>query len=165
MTERLTAYYRSPIGVIEIIGNENGVSSVLFVEPAEEGGETPACLENCISQLDEYFNAGRKEFSLKLDLHGTDFQKRVWNKLLKIPFGKTVSYLDIAIAIGNRKSIRAVGGANGRNPISLIVPCHRVIGTDGSLTGYGGGLWRKEWLLKFENSLASTNTSRRKSRL
>jgi methylated-DNA-[protein]-cysteine S-methyltransferase len=151
MIEKISTYFRSPIGVIEIIGSESGVSSVLFAEQAEEYTEIPACLEDCVSQLNEYFNDGRKEFSLKLDLHGTDFQKRVWHKLLRIPFGKTVSYLDIAIAIGNRKSTRAVGNANGKNPICIIVPCHRVIGTNGSLINYGGGVWRKEWLLKFES--------------
>jgi methylated-DNA-[protein]-cysteine S-methyltransferase len=166
MTDKFKTYFRSPIGAIEIIGSENGISSVLFVEKvAEEGAEIPACLEDCVSQLDEYFSRGRKGFSLKLDLHGTDFQKRVWHELLKIPFGKTVSYLDIATTIGNRKSTRAVGSANGRNPICIIVPCHRVIGTNGSLINYGGGLWRKEWLLKFENSLTPTQNSHKGSHL
>jgi len=157
MPEKFTTYYHSPIGIIEIVGNENGISSVLFVEHDEIRSEIPNCLKDCTTQLDEYFNGARKEFFLKLDLQGTDFQKRVWNKLLRIPFGKTVSYLDIAVAIGNRKSIRAVGSANGRNPICIIVPCHRVIGTNGSLTGYGGGLWRKEWLLKFEGRTGQVN--------
>jgi len=157
MTEQHTAYYHSPIGVIEIIGSDNGVSSVLFVDRKEERRAIPRCLDDCVSQLDEYFNGTRAIFSLKLDLHGTDFQKRVWRQLLKIPFGTTVSYLDLAVALGDRKSIRAVGGANGRNPICIIVPCHRVIGSNGSLIGYGGGLWRKEWLLKFENPAAQGN--------
>jgi len=151
MTEKFTTYYRSPIGIIEIIGSKNGVSSVLFVEQAEERYEIPNYLKPGVAQLDEYFNSGRKEFSLKLDLQGTDFQKRVWRELLRIPFGKTVSYVDIATTIGNRKSTRAVGSANGRNPICIIVPCHRVIGANGSLINYGGGVWRKEWLLKFES--------------
>ena len=103
-----------------------------------------------LSQLDEYFGGRRKEFSLKLDLRGTEFQKRVWRELQKIPFGKSVSYLDVALAVGTRESVRAVGRANGQNPIVIVVPCHRVIGSDGSLTGYGGGLWRKRWLLDFE---------------
>lgn len=84
-------------------------------------------------------------------MQGTDFQKKVWNELLKIPYGKTCSYLDIAKALGNKLSIRAVGNANGKNPVSIIIPCHRVIGSDGNLVGYGGGLWRKKWLLDFEN--------------
>jgi methylated-DNA-[protein]-cysteine S-methyltransferase len=114
-------------------------------------------LADCVHQLDEYFARQRKSFDLKLDLRGTDFQKRVWRELLEIPFGKTVSYLDVAVALGDKKSIRAVGHANGQNPIVVIVPCHRVIGSDGSLTGYGGGLWRKEWLLNFEGSHPQTS--------
>lgn len=158
--EQFTTYYRSPIGTIEIIGSESGVSSLLFVEHNKQRSEIPNCLKDCTAQLDEFFDGARKEFSLTLDLRGTDFQKRVWNKLLRIPFGKTVSYLDIAIAIGNRRSTRAVGSANGRNPICIIVPCHRVIGTNGSLINYGGGVWRKEWLLNFENTIAGTKNLR-----
>ena len=109
----------------------------------------------CVNQLDEYFQAKRKVFELALAPQGTDFQKRVWAQLLEIPYGETVSYLDVARAIGNAKSIRAVGAANGANPLSIIVPCHRVIGSDGKLTGYGGGLWRKEWLLNHERRHSS----------
>jgi methylated-DNA-[protein]-cysteine S-methyltransferase len=100
--------------------------------------------------MDEYFEGSRKEFQLPLAPEGTDFQKRVWSELLNIPYGATCSYLDVARALGDANAIRAVGAANGRNPISIIIPCHRVIGADGSLTGYGGGLWRKEWLLRHE---------------
>ena len=150
MNENFTTYYRSPIGLIEIAGSDNGIASVLFVDREAEEGLVPACLHPCVTQLCEYFKGDRKEFTLKLDLHGTAFQQRIWRELLKIPFGRTLSYLDVATAIGNRKSLRAVGNANGRNPICIIVPCHRVIGADGSLTGYGGGLWRKRWLLEFE---------------
>jgi methylated-DNA-[protein]-cysteine S-methyltransferase len=103
-----------------------------------------------IIQLDEYFNNKREAFDLKLDLKGTDFQKKVWEELLKIPFGKTISYKDLSLKLGNVKAIRAVAAANGANPVSIIVPCHRVIGSDGSLTGYAGGLWRKRWLLDLE---------------
>lgn len=150
MFEKFTTHYRSPLGALEIVGSERGVSSVLFTDTADMSAAVPPCLANCVRQLQEYFHRERKEFSLALDLQGTDFQKKVWQELLKISFGQTVSYLEIAIAIGDRKSMRAVGSANGRNPLCLIVPCHRVIGTNGSLTGYGGGLWRKEWLLNFE---------------
>lgn len=156
MSETFKAYYRSPIGVMEITGSEDGVASIYFVDEARASATTPACLSDCVQQLDEYFNRKRKEFSLTLDLRGTDFQKRVWRELLKIPFGKTVAYLDVAVALGDKKALRAVGWANGQNPIVLIVPCHRVIGSDGSLTGYGGGLWRKEWLLNFEGSRPQT---------
>lgn len=157
MIETFMYNYHSPIGPIEIIGSDQGVSSLLFVNREEKSTVIPACLHDCVQQLDEYFNGKRREFALKLDLRGTSFQKRVWQELLTIPFGKTVSYLDMALALGNRKIIRAVGGANGKNPICIIVPCHRVIGSNGSLIGYGGGLWRKEWLLKFENRAGQTN--------
>jgi methylated-DNA-[protein]-cysteine S-methyltransferase len=150
MTETLTTYYRSPIGILEITGGQQGIASISFVDDAIDVGETPPALRDCVSQLDEYFAEKRKEFSLKLDLQGTEFQKRVWRELQKIPFGKTVAYLDVAMALGNKASTRAVGRANGQNPIAIVVPCHRVIGSDGSLTGYGGGMWRKRWLLDFE---------------
>ncbi|MBI5650267.1 MAG: methylated-DNA--[protein]-cysteine S-methyltransferase [Chloroflexi bacterium] len=156
MNEKSVAYYRSPIGTLEIVGDANGITSVEFVADATPSAETPRDLADCVSQLDEYFNGARKTFSLDLDLRGTEFQKRVWRELLNIPFGRTVAYLDIARAIGNRNAIRAVGAANGQNPIVIIVPCHRVIGSNGSLTGYGGGLWRKEWLLNFEGNLQPT---------
>jgi methylated-DNA-[protein]-cysteine S-methyltransferase len=152
MTEIFKAYYRSPIGILEIVGTQNGVSSVSFVDVAEEIGGIPPELEDSVSQLDDYFGGRRKEFSLKLDLQGTAFQNQVWCELQRVPFGKTVSYLDVAMAVGTRESTRAVGRANGQNPVVIIVPCHRVIGSDGSLTGYGGGLWRKRWLLDFEGS-------------
>ena len=153
MSELVTGYYRSPIGVLEITGSVNGVSSVSFVDDdARSRLAAPAVVQECVSQLDEYFTGRRKEFSLKLDLQGTEFQKRVWRELQKIPFGKTVSYLAIAELVGTRESVRAVGRANGQNPVSIVVPCHRVIGSDASLTGYGGGLWRKRWLLNFESN-------------
>ena len=145
-------HYRSPIGLIQVIGSSDGISSVSFADDAAHDDEIPTALQDCVSQLDEYFGGKRKEFSLKLDLQGTAFQKNVWRELQRIPFGKTVSYLDVATAVGTRDSTRAVGRANGQNPIVIIVPCHRVIGSDGSLTGYGGGLWRKRWLLDFESS-------------
>lgn len=157
MSEEYKTYYRSPIGVMKIVGSENGITAIDFVDDVRASAKTPVCLEDCVRQLDEYFARRRKSFDLKLDLRGTDFQKRVWRELLKIPFGKTVSYLDVAVALSDKKSIRAVGRANGQNPIVLIVPCHRVIGSDGSLTGYGGGLWRKEWLLNFEGSRPQTS--------
>jgi len=157
MTEEYTTYYQSPIGTLEIAGSEKGISIIEFVEAdcyfeprSGDADASPACIANCIHQLDEYFHGTRKEFSVPLDLHGTDFQKRVWRELLNIPFGATTSYLNVANKLGDKKTIRAVGRANGQNPIVIIVPCHRVIGTNGSLTGYGGGLWRKEWLLDFE---------------
>ena len=157
MIGNLTAYYDSPLGVLEINGSEDGVISVLFVERAAPTTAIPGCLRDCVNQLDEYFTGRRKTFVLKLDARGTEFQKRVWHELAKIAFGKTVSYRDVARAIGSSQAVRAVGSANGQNPISIIIPCHRVIGSDGTLTGYGGGLWRKEWLLNFEKGLPQPN--------
>ncbi len=151
MNNNLKGYYRSPIGTLEMMGSRDGISCISFVDREVTYGDIPDCLKECALQLDQYFAGRRTEFSFPLDLQGTEFQKRVWRELQKIPFGKTVSYLEIALAVGTRESIRAVGRANGQNPIVIVVPCHRVIGRDGSLTGYGGGLWRKRWLLDFEN--------------
>jgi len=144
-------YFLSPIGLLEIQGSENGISSVSFDAIVDNVIESPPCLRECVTQLYEYFEGKRKSFDLKLDFEGTDFQKKVWNELTKIPFGKTKSYHDIAMKIGDKDAVRAIGHANGKNPIAIIVPCHRVIGSDGKLVGYAGGLWRKQWLLNFEN--------------
>jgi methylated-DNA-[protein]-cysteine S-methyltransferase len=146
-------YYQSPIGTIRIESSEKGISGLVFIDKAE-GEELRADFRDSpfTTQIDGYFNGKRKIFDLPLDLKGTEFQKKVWNELLKIPFGKTISYKELSIRMGNLKAIRAVAAANGANPVSIIVPCHRVIGSDGSLTGYAGGLWRKRWLLDFENN-------------
>ena len=157
MSELVSTCMQSSLGMIEIAGSDDGIASIEFVERGEIDNRAPDCLADGVRQLQEYFAGARKEFSCKLDLRGTEFQKRVWEKLLTIPFGKTQSYLDVAFALGDKKSIRAVGRANGQNPIVIVVPCHRVIGSDGSLTGYGGGLWRKEWLLNFEGSRPQTS--------
>jgi methylated-DNA-[protein]-cysteine S-methyltransferase len=148
------AYFESPIGVLKISATDEQIVSVLFFDstPEKVREETPL-LNSCVQQLDEYFSHKRQQFDLSLLLNGTPFQKRVWDKLLGIPYGRTSSYLEIAIRIGNPKAIRAVGSANGKNPIAIIIPCHRVIGANGKLIGYGGGLWRKEWLLKHEQSV------------
>jgi methylated-DNA-[protein]-cysteine S-methyltransferase len=149
------AYYKSPIGVIEVAGTERGVLSLDFADGAKaHAGRAVPVLAECLNEIDEYFRGRRKVFALALDLRGTDFQKAVWGELLKVPFGKTTTYGAIARALGKGKAMRAVGGANHRNPVSIIVPCHRVVGADGSLTGYGGGLWRKEWLLAHERKHA-----------
>jgi methylated-DNA-[protein]-cysteine S-methyltransferase len=144
-------YYPTAIGPLEIVGTHAGIVSVNFVEDQLPGDtELPPGIVGCANQIDEYFKGQRKEFVLDLILHGTEFQKTVWRELAKIPYGKIVSYGELAKLIGKPKAGRAVGSANGRNPISIILPCHRVIGSNGSLTGYGGGIWRKEWLLKHE---------------
>jgi len=152
------AYYKSPLGPIEISGMLDSILSVDFVEEILPGdADLPFCLKTCIKQIDEYFNGKRKEFLLKLDPQGTAFQRTVWLQLEKIPFGAVVSYGEIASIIGKPTACRAVGSANGRNPIAIIIPCHRVVGSDGSLTGYGGGLWRKEWLIKHEKGYLPDN--------
>jgi methylated-DNA-[protein]-cysteine S-methyltransferase len=152
------AYYKSPLGPIEISGMPDSILTVDFVEKLLPGdADLPFCLKTCIKQIDEYFNGKRKEFLLKLDPQGTIFQRKVWQQLEKIPFGAVVSYREIASIIGKPKACRAVGSANGRNPIAIIIPCHRVVGSDGSLTGYGGGLWRKEWLIKHERGYLPNN--------
>ena len=154
MSPEYKSYYQSEIGLLEIVGTEEGIKSVSFVEDGPtDNFEAHPCLKECVKQLDQYFRGGRQEFSLKLAPSGTAFQKKVWRQLEKIPYGKTVSYLDIAKSIGQKKAVRAVGSANGRNKIVIIIPCHRVLGSHGQLTGYGGGLWRKEWLLKHEKAL------------
>ena len=151
-----TAYYDSPIGLIEIAGTAEGILSVKFVaESVRQEPETYPWVKDCVAQLDEYFRGTRRVFSVNAMLQGTEFQTHVWRQLMTIPFGETVSYRDIAMAIGKPNACRAVGSANGKNNISIIIPCHRVIGTDGKLTGYGGGLWRKEWLLQHERDLGS----------
>ena len=152
------AYYKSPLGPIEIGGTQDRILSLDFVDQELEGdADLPFCLKTCLKQIDEYFSGKRNNFLLKLDPQGTDFQKLVWQQLEKIPFGEVVSYGDIAGIIGKPNACRAVGSANGRNPIAIIIPCHRVIGSDGRLTGYGGGLWRKEWLIRHEKGYKPRN--------
>ena len=152
--EFYTNYYQSEIGLLEIRGSEQGIVSISFVESRQaEGSSSHPLLEDCIVQLDEYFQGTRWEFSVALGLQGTDFQKQVWQYLLTIPYGQTVSYHDVALALGKPQGNQAVGNANGKNPIAIIIPCHRVLGSNGKLTGYGGGLWRKEWLLRHEGAL------------
>ncbi len=153
---RHTTYMQSPLGTLRISGSEQGISEITFCGEAfgETGQEAiPACLQTCVQQLQEYFAGKRHTFDVKLAPQGTAFQQQVWQQLLAIPHGKTSTYLAVARAVSTEKAIRAVGTANGRNPICIVVPCHRVIGSDGSLTGYAGGLWRKEWLLRHEGAL------------
>ncbi len=152
MPTKYIAYLRTPLGQIKITADDNAVNSILFVfdDTEMEEENINSVLTQCKNELGEYFAGKRKKFDVPVYQEGTEFQQKVWTELIKIPYGKTVSYNDLAKALGNVKSIRAAGAANGKNQISIIVPCHRVIGSDGSLTGYAGGLWRKEWLLKHE---------------
>jgi methylated-DNA-[protein]-cysteine S-methyltransferase len=146
-----TCYIKTPLGNARIAGDENGVSEISPLDEGTISEVIPAILKEAITQLQEYFQGKRTDFTFKLNPKGTDFQQKVWQELRRIPYGKSVSYLDLSKKLGDVKAIRAAASANGKNPIWIVVPCHRVIGTDGSLTGYAGGLWRKKWLLEHEN--------------
>ncbi|MBP9792694.1 MAG: methylated-DNA--[protein]-cysteine S-methyltransferase [Flavobacterium sp.] len=148
-----TAFINSPLGITKIEGDENGIAVISVLSEGEVTSEIPVILQDAVTQLQDYFEGNRTEFTFKLNPKGTEFQQKVWQELLNIPFGKTTSYLDLSKKLGDVKAIRAVASANGKNPLWIVVPCHRVIGTDGSLTGYAGGLWRKKWLLDHENPL------------
>lgn len=158
-------YYKSPVGVLEIRSTGSAISEVLFVNSWKGARVDEASIpfnkpksteiKRCIKQLDEYFAGKRTEFNLHLAQSGTEFQQGVWKELCNIPYGRTISYHELSKRIGNVKAIRAVGTANGNNSIVIIVPCHRVIGSNGDLVGYGGDLWRKKWLLEHEGKYAN----------
>ncbi|UII81448.1 methylated-DNA--[protein]-cysteine S-methyltransferase [Flagellimonas sp. CMM7] len=145
------AYLQTPMGMAELQGDENGLASVSVLNEEKPIGIIPEVLEDAIYQFQEYFQGTREYFDLKLNPSGTDFQKKVWDALCEIPYGKTVSYLELSKKLGDPKAIRAVAAANGKNPLWIIVPCHRVIGSNGDLVGYAGGLHRKKWLLEHES--------------
>jgi len=147
------AFIQTPLGVTVIKGNEDGLTTIFVLndDTTAPSSDIPDDLKPAIEQLREYFAGTRTAFQLKLNPQGTDFQKSVWRELLNIPYGKTISYLELSRRLGDVKAIRAVAAANGQNPFWIVVPCHRVIGKDGSLTGYAGGLWRKKWLLEHES--------------
>jgi methylated-DNA-[protein]-cysteine S-methyltransferase len=158
-------YYQSPLGALEIRSTGSAISDVLFVnswkgakineEELSFVKPRSTIIKNCIKQLDEYFAGKRTEFTINISQVGTPFQQMVWTELSKIPFGRTISYMELSKRIGNIKAIRAVGTANGNNSICIIIPCHRVIGRNGELVGYGGDLWRKKWLLEHEGKIAN----------
>jgi methylated-DNA-[protein]-cysteine S-methyltransferase len=152
-----TGYYLSPLGVLQITTNEKYLNKIEFasnedVMPKDNDSDSPV-IKQTIEQLEEYFFQSRREFDIPLNLEGTDFQKKVWDQLGTIPYGYTISYAQLAKKVGDENAVRAVGSANGQNPIAIIVPCHRVIGNTGDLTGYSGGLWRKQWLLEHEGGI------------
>jgi len=149
-----TAYIKTPLGIAKIMGDENGISVISVSDEGMISSIIPSILKESVSQLNDYFEGKRNDFTFKLNPSGTEFQQKVWKGLLEIPFGKTMSYMELSKKLGDVKAIRAVASANGKNPLWIVVPCHRVIGTDGSLTGYAGGLWRKKWLLEHENPSA-----------
>lgn len=146
-----SAVIKTPLGFAELKGDESGLASVTVFDNEKPLDIIPEILEDAVHQLTEYFEGRRKEFTLTLQLEGTEFQKKVWNELLNIPYGKTLSYLELSKKLGDVKAIRAVASANGKNPLWIIVPCHRVIGSNGDLIGYAGGLHRKKWLLEHES--------------
>lgn len=155
--EIFTKYIDSPLGMIEVSATESYLTSILFVETQKKPSPRkevtayiPPIIDEFEQQMKEYFDGTRKDFELAIKHEGTDFQKSVWGKLETIPYGKTISYLELSRRIGNEKAIRAVGTTNGSNKFTIVVPCHRVIGANGSLVGYGGDLWRKKWLLAHE---------------
>lgn len=150
-----TAFLKTPLGIAEIKGDKMGLVSIsILSETKAFSDKIPTQLDGTVQQLQEYFAGERHEFHLQLNPQGTPFQKRVWTSLLEIPYGTTTTYLALSRKLGDEKAIRAVAAANGKNPLWIVIPCHRVIGSDGSLTGYAGGLWRKKWLLEHENPSA-----------
>ncbi len=160
-------YYNSPIGILELQTSDDALLALSFVQTERNGtrphqtnitNDLPSIVTETCDQLDEYFAGKRKVFDLKLAQKGTPFQQRVWDSLLDVPYGSTSTYLKQSRVLGDEKAIRAVGTANGRNQIAIIVPCHRVIGSDGSLTGYAGDLWRKKWLLELEGAIKKDST-------
>ncbi|MBC6991256.1 methylated-DNA--[protein]-cysteine S-methyltransferase [Hymenobacter sp. BT491] len=156
MTSLATAFLSSPVGLLELRGSEAGLSAVLFREEGHAAvtpdRDLPTCLREAARQLRAYFGRELRDFQLTYNLmQGTDFQRRVWAALPGIGYGHTASYLDVAKLLGNSAAVRAVGAANGQNPLTIVLPCHRVVGANGQLTGYAGGLARKRWLLDLEN--------------
>ena len=156
----LTTYYHSPLGAIRISGTESYISEMIFEDVPRQPDNTntekiPALMIEAIEQLIQYFHGERRAFDLPINQAGTDFQQRVWHELVNIPYGKTISYLELSRRLGDPKVIRAAASANGKNNICIIVPCHRVIGSNRDLVGYAGGLWRKRRLLELENKIAN----------
>ncbi|MEJ0104963.1 MAG: methylated-DNA--[protein]-cysteine S-methyltransferase [Bacteroidota bacterium] len=158
MADNFSTYYHSPVGILKISATETFVTEVSFFDKVEKTDarkkNLPPLLIHCIEQLIQYFHGERRQFELMINQEGTPFQVGVWNELMAIPFGKTISYLELARRTGDTKATRAVANANGKNNVAIIVPCHRVIGASGDLVGYGGGLWRKKWLLDHEAKIA-----------
>lgn len=146
-------FLKTPLGTARISGDEEGIWAIQILdEQIPTSTEIPNFLQSAAQQLDDYFKGELQEFSLKLNPKGTNFQQKVWKALSEIPFGKTCSYLELSRKLGDEKAVRAVASANGKNPLWVVIPCHRVIGSDRSLTGYAGGLHRKQWLLNHENN-------------
>ena len=149
-----TLYFRCPVGFVKVCGENDYLTEIKLTDFAEENSsEISEEMKKCQLQIEEYFEGKRKDFDLNLRFEGTEFRKKVWQALLNVPYGKTASYKDIAVMVESPKAVRAVGGANHNNPFWIVVPCHRIIGSDGSLTGYGGGLDKKKFLLELEKTI------------
>ncbi|MCW3105526.1 MAG: methylated-DNA--[protein]-cysteine S-methyltransferase [Segetibacter sp.] len=158
MNEITFTYYKSPIGLLKVAGTEHYISEVSFIDDQNNVVNSTAynpLLHQCIEELIEYFNGKRLSFDIPVYQKGTDFQTKVWGELLNISYGKTISYMTLAKRLGDPNCIRAAASSNGKNNMAIIVPCHRVIGSNQSLVGYAGGLWRKKWLLGLENRIAN----------
>ena len=162
--------FEAPFGVLTVVGSDLGIRYVMFDNDAHpkplerlqiSDTEIHDSVNDAITQLDEYFNGSRRDFELPLDLKGTEFQVAAWNALAEIPYGRTASYGQQAASIGRPKAVRAIGGANGRNPVAIVLPCHRIVGADGSLTGFGGGIEVKKWLLGHEQTMLHNRASNR----
>lgn len=141
---------KSPVGFVILKSDGQAITEIHFSETDIQEKNSCSVLENCCEQLQDYFSGKALSFDLPLNPAGTEFQQKVWAELLKIPFGETITYHELAVRLGDDKVIRAAGTANGKNPIAIVIPCHRVIGAGNKLTGYAGGLWRKKWLLEHE---------------
>ncbi len=149
--------FKTPLGIAKITGDSLGIAQVLIADQGGISTSIPLVLEKAVLQINEYFLGNRIDFDFECNPSGTDFQQKVWAELRQIPHGKTLSYMQLSKKMGDPKAVRAVAAANGKNPLWIVVPCHRVIGSDGSLTGYAGGLWRKKWLLEHENPSLQQN--------
>jgi len=161
--------FEAPFGVVTVVGSDLGIRFVMFdndahPKPLEKlrisDTEIHDSVNSAITQLKEYFDGSRRDFELSLDLQGTEFQVAAWNALAEIPYGRTASYGQQAASIGRPKAVRAIGGANGRNPVAIVLPCHRIVGADGSLTGFGGGIAVKKWLLDHEHTMLHSATNK-----
>ena len=155
MQELFSTYYQSPVGLLHITSSPDYISSINFIDNLENPVPQNPCpiIILCVEQLIQYFNGERRKFEFPIHQTGTPFQEKVWDELLGIPFGKTISYLELARRVGDTKVIRAAASANGKNNVAIVVPCHRVIGSNNEMVGYGGGLWRKKWLLDHETKV------------
>jgi methylated-DNA-[protein]-cysteine S-methyltransferase len=160
MEELFSTYYQSPVGLLRISGTENYITELHFIDTIERPPidhsrkKMPQMIIHALEQLIQYFHGERRAFEFPVHQEGTAFQKKVWNELIGIPYGKTISYLELSRRLGDTKAIRAAASANGKNNIAIVVPCHRVIGSNNDLVGYAGGVWRKKWLLDHEAKIA-----------